>query len=88
MDVMEDSGGGLALPSQTLYLSRDSGVEKEKAENAAKKIADLRDGKKLPFPDFHADDISSFKGSIDYPPSESTLRKQDEPGKNADPKGR
>ena len=74
MDVMEDSGGGLALPSQTLYLSRDSGVEKEKAELAAKKIADLRDGKKLPFPDFHKDDISSFKGSIEYPPSESTLR--------------
>ena len=88
MDVMEDSGGGLALPSQTLYLSRDSGVEKEKAENAAKKIADLRDGKKLPFPDFHADDISSFKGSIQYPPSESTLRNQDDPGKNPDSKGR
>ena len=88
MDVMEDSGGGLALPSQTLYLSRDSGVEKEKAENAAKKIADLRDGKKLPFPDFHADDISSFKGSIEYPPSESTLRKQDEPGKSSDLKSR
>ena len=35
MDVLEDSGGGLALPSQTLYLSRDSGVEKEKAETAA-----------------------------------------------------
>ena len=41
MDVMEDSGGSLALPSQTLYLSRDTGVEKEKAENAVKKIAEL-----------------------------------------------
>jgi MscS family membrane protein len=74
MDVMEDSGGGLALPSQTLYLSRDSGVEKEKADLAAKKIAELRDGKQLPFPDFHKDEISSFKGSIEYPPGESTLR--------------
>src|ERR1700752_74101 len=74
MDVMEDSGGGLALPSQTLYLSRDSAVEKEKAENAAKKIAVLRDDKKLPFPDFHQDDIGSFKGSIQYPAPESTTR--------------
>ena len=83
IDIMEDSGGGLALPSQTLYLSRDSGVEKQKAEDAVKKIAELRDGKKLPFPDFHQDDISSFKGSIEYPPSESTLRdSKDEPGKN------
>ncbi len=83
MDVMEDSGGSLALPSQTLYLSRDAGVEKQKAENAVKKIAELRDDKKLPFPDFHQDDIATFKGSIQYPPSESTARNQDEPGKSS-----
>jgi len=71
IDVMEDSGGSLAFPSQTLYLSRDSGVENEKADNAVKKIAALRDTKNLPFPDFHPDDISSFKGSIQYPPPES-----------------
>ena len=75
MDVMEDSGSGLALPSQTLYLSRDVGVEKQKAENAVKKIAELRDGKQLPFPDFHQEDIATFKGSIEYPPSESSVRK-------------
>ena len=74
MDVLESSGGSLALPSQTLYLSRDTGVEKQKAENATNKIAELRDGKKLPFPDFHRDEISSLKGSIEYPPSESSLR--------------
>ena len=54
-------------------------MEKEKAEKAVKKIAELRDGKKLPFPDFHQEDISSFKGSIEYPPPESALRKEDEP---------
>jgi len=75
MDIMEDSGGGLALPAQTLYLSRDAGVEKEKADNAAKKIAELRDGKQLPFPDFHEEEISSFKGSIEYPQPESAARK-------------
>ena len=84
MDVMEDAGGGLALPSQTLYLSRDAGVEQEKTDKAVKKIAELRDGKQLPFPDYHADDVSSFKGSIDYPPPESAVRKAPgEPGKNA-----
>jgi len=78
LDVMEDSGGGLALPSQTLYLSRDAGVEKEKAATAIKKIAELRDGKQLPFPDFHEEKISSFKGSIEYPQSESAVRKESE----------
>ncbi len=81
MDVMEDSGGSLALPSQTLYLSRDGGVEKEKADNAVRKIAELREGKQLPFPDFHEEDISSFKGSIEYPQPESAVRKQ--PGQSA-----
>ncbi len=81
MDVMENSGGGLALPGQTLYLSRDSGMDQEKAESALKKVAELREGNKLPFPDFHKEDISSFKGSIPYPPEESSLRKNDD-GKN------
>ena len=80
---MEESGGALAAPAQTLYLNRDTGPEKEKAESAAKKIAALRDGKQLPFPDYHANEISSFKGSIEYPPSESSLRNaQDDRGKS------
>ncbi len=84
LDVMEDSGGSLALPSQTLYLSRDSGVDKEKTDNAVKKIAELRDGKNLPFPDFHEEDISSFKGSIEYPQPESAVLKEPNlPGKSA-----
>ena len=82
MDLMEDSGGALALPSQTLYLRRDAGVDQQKADQAAQKIAELRDGKQLPFPDYHQDEISSFKGSIEYPPKESTLRKaQDDEAK-------
>jgi MscS family membrane protein len=84
MGILEDSGGGLALPSQTLYLSRDSGLEKQKAEAALQKVAELRDGKQLPFPDFHEQDISSFKGSIEYPPAESAVRKPpDDSGKTS-----
>jgi|SRR5579863_3152051 len=77
LDTMDDAGSGLALPAQTLYVSRDSGLEKEKADAAVKKISDLRDGKKLPFPDFHPDEINSLKGSIDYPPKESAVHKDD-----------
>jgi MscS family membrane protein len=74
MDLVEAAGTGVALPSQTLYLGRDSGVEKEKAENATKKITDLRENNKLPFPDFHPEDISSFQGSIEYPQPDSAVR--------------
>ncbi|HKF03348.1 MAG TPA: mechanosensitive ion channel family protein [Candidatus Sulfotelmatobacter sp.] len=75
LDIVEDAGGTLALPAQTLYLSRDGGLEKEKTENAVKKIAELRETKQLPFPDHQQEDISALKGSIEYPPAESTLRK-------------
>lgn len=82
MDIVEESGTGLAVPSQTLFLSRDSGLEKEKADAAAQKVAELRDGKKLPFPDFHEKDIASLKGSIEYPPAGSAVgKKPDEPAK-------
>ena len=74
LDIVEDTGSSLALPSQTLYLGRDAGLEKDKAENAANKIKELRDGKQLPFPDFHQEDIASFKGTIAYPATESAVR--------------
>jgi MscS family membrane protein len=74
MDLVDDAGASVAMPSQTLYISRDSGLEKDKAETATKKIADLRDNKKLPFPDFHDQDISSFQGAIEYPQPESAVR--------------
>lgn len=82
MDIVEDAGSGLALPAQTLYLARDAGMEKEKSEQALQKVADLRDRKQLPFPDHHQDEISSFKGSIEYPPAESGLRSKDGSGKD------
>jgi MscS family membrane protein len=83
LEIVESSGTGLALPAQTLYLGRDAGIEKDKAESAQQRVAELRGEKKLPFPDFHKEEISSFKGSIDYPPKESALRtNEDGAGKN------
>ncbi|HTT23679.1 MAG TPA: mechanosensitive ion channel domain-containing protein [Candidatus Sulfotelmatobacter sp.] len=84
LEIVESSGTSLALPSQTVYLGRDGGLAQDKAETAVKKVAELRDEKKLPFPDFHKEEISSFKGSIDYPPKESALRhNEDGSGKNS-----
>jgi MscS family membrane protein len=83
LDIMEDTGGSLALPAQTLYLSRDSAEGNQKAEDAARKIAELREGKKLPFPDYQQKDISAFKGSIDYPPTQSSVRSPGDPGKKS-----
>ena len=46
MDIVEESGSGLATPSQTLYLAKD-GAEKEKAETLVKKLTPSPDSKSM-----------------------------------------
>jgi MscS family membrane protein len=82
LDIIDDAGSALALPAQTLYLGRDAGLEKDKTEAALKKITALRDGNRLPFPDFHKEEISSFKGSIAYPAPESAVLKEPDDSSN------
>jgi len=71
MDIVEKSGSGFAFPSQTVYFSRDSGLDKEKATAAEQQVQQWRDQHLLPFPDFAPADKSAFRGSIVYPPAES-----------------
>ena len=71
MEIVEKSGSGFAFPSQTLYFSRDSGIDKEKAAAAEQQVQQWRDQHQLPFPDFAPADKSAFRGSIVYPAPES-----------------
>ena len=73
MDIVEKSGSGLAFPSQTLYLTRDHGLDPEKVAVAQQQVKQWRDQHKLPFPDFAPADKSNFRGSIDYPEPESAI---------------
>jgi MscS family membrane protein len=66
--VIEDSGSGFAFPSQTVYLSKDSGLSKEKKEEAEAKVKDWIDKQELHLPHFDQGTIDGLKGSIDYPP--------------------
>jgi MscS family membrane protein len=75
MDIVEKSGSGFAFPSQTVYFSRDSGLDMEKASAAEQQIQQWRDQHKLPFPDFAPADKSAFRGKIVYPPPESATGK-------------
>ena len=75
MEIVEKSGSGFALPSQTMYFSRDSGLDQEKASAAQQQVQQWRDQHKLPFPDFAPADKSAFRGSIVYPPPGSVTGK-------------
>jgi MscS family membrane protein len=74
MDIVNDSGTGFAFPSQTVYLGRDSGLDKEKTAAIAHQVKQWRDKSKLPFPDFASTDISEFSNSLPYPQPDSALR--------------
>jgi len=67
MDIVDTAGTGFALPSQTVYLGRDTGVDKEKAERVAREVQKWRESNQLPFPDFTPADISEFSNSLPYP---------------------
>jgi MscS family membrane protein len=73
MDIVNAAGTGFALPSQTLYLGRDTGIDKEKEERVAGQVQRWREGNQLPFPDFPPDDISEFSNSLPYPQPGSAM---------------
>jgi MscS family membrane protein len=75
MEIVEKSGSGFAFPSQTVYFSRDTGLDKEKATAAEQQVQQWRDQHNLPFPDFTPADKSAFRGSIVYPQPESASGK-------------
>lgn len=70
-EIVEKSGTGFAFPSQTVYFTRDAGLDPEKTESAQRQVRQWRDEQQLPFPDFAPEDRSAFRGSIVYPPADS-----------------
>jgi MscS family membrane protein len=75
MDIVGEAGSDFAFPSQTVYLGRDHGLQKEKAEHAAEEVRKWREEGQLPFPDFAPTDVSDFRDSLPYPPPESAVSK-------------
>ncbi|MGA9642321.1 MAG: mechanosensitive ion channel family protein [Terriglobales bacterium] len=78
MKIVEDAGTNFALPSQTLYLTRDSGLDREGTAGAEKQVQAWRDQHELPFPDFTPAEKAAFRGTIPYPPPESSITKKRE----------
>ncbi|MFY9676868.1 MAG: mechanosensitive ion channel domain-containing protein [Terriglobales bacterium] len=75
-EIVGRSGTSFAYPSQTLYLGRDHGLDGEKAAAAERQVQEWRAQNQLPFPDFTPADKASFRGSIPYPPPESSVAKK------------
>ncbi len=74
LDVVEASGSGLAFPSQTLYLGRDTGLDTQKAKQAEAEVAQWIANKQLPFPNYNPSQIAEFENTAEYPPPGSAQR--------------
>jgi MscS family membrane protein len=74
MEIVEASGSGLALPSQTTYIAGDSGLNAAKSENAIATVRQWRDQGQLPFPDFSPEAIEEIDDVLEYPAPDSALR--------------
>jgi MscS family membrane protein len=73
MDIVSEAGTGFAFPSRTLYVGRDTGLNKERTEDALKQVERWRDEKQLPFPDFAQTEISEIRDTITYPDPASAI---------------
>ena len=67
-DIVEASGTGFAFPSQTLYWSRDPGLDTERTQQAHQEVATWRRQRQLPFPRFSSTKLESLSGKLKYPP--------------------
>jgi MscS family membrane protein len=74
MDIIEASGSGIAFPSQTTYIAKDSGLDAAKSQKAMETVRQWREQGELPFPDFSPETISKIDSKIEYPPPGSALR--------------
>lgn len=71
MDIVSKAGTAFAIPSQTVYHSRDAGLDIEQQQAAGKQIRELAAAHELPFPDFTEDYRRKIKDTLDYPPEGS-----------------
>ena len=69
--VVEASGTSFAFPSQTLYVSQDSGLDTDKSAKVIRTVKKWRQQSELPFPAFSAATRKQIDDTLDYPPKGS-----------------
>jgi len=74
-DIVRESGTAFAVPTRTLHLGRDAGLNKERSKDAEMKVDSWRKSGTLPFPEFDADVRSEIEDRLDYPPEGSSQSK-------------
>jgi MscS family membrane protein len=71
IDIVKDAGTGFAFPSQTAYLTRDSGLDGERGKAAEEQVQSWREAGELSFPDNASTQKEKIADTLDYPPEGS-----------------
>jgi MscS family membrane protein len=74
LDTVETSGTRFALPSRTMYASRDTELDKTKGQEAMVIVKGWREQGKLPFPNFAPESIAEINNKLEYPSTDSAVR--------------
>jgi MscS family membrane protein len=77
LEIIGAAGTGFALPSRTVYLTGDPGLDPDKKAVTEQKVQQWRDHHELPFPDFNPDEIPGLRDQVVYPAPESAVRKDE-----------
>jgi MscS family membrane protein len=70
-DIITEAGTGFAFPSQTAYLSRDTGLAEDRGREAEAQVAVWREQGQLPFPEFAYEQRLQIENLLEYPPAGS-----------------
>lgn len=70
-DIVNDAGSGFAFPSQTAYLSRDTGLDTAKSASAEGEVEKWRADGNLAFPEFSETERERLRDTLDFPPEGS-----------------
>jgi MscS family membrane protein len=76
MDIVNRSGTGFAFPSQTLYVARDGGLDRERTRAAEDAVRQWRDSQSLQVPRFNPDRIDELRETIAYPPEGAAINRK------------
>jgi MscS family membrane protein len=78
MDIVRESGSGLAFPSRTTYLAQDAGLDAGKTQEAILKVRQWREQGEWAVSGFSTETHGQTNHQLEYPPPGSTQAKKKE----------
>ena len=66
-EIVRELGTSFAFPSQTVYFTRDAGVDVSRGEATEAEVRQWREEKRLPFPDFEFGERVDMEDTIPFP---------------------